>query len=146
MLITNIKFAMIARCYAENYRCLSNFDLSFEPLSVLLGANGSGKSSVIGLIAKLRDFILGRGDSLELFPPATLTRWDRRTEQTFELTLRHDLGSFLYRLRISHVPEQSLNKVQEETLKLDGRLLFAANPDKIQIYNDRHEPKVSAPW
>ena len=133
---------MLARCYAENYRCLSNFDLSFEPLSVLLGANGSGKSSVIGLIAKLRDFILGRGDSLELFPPATLTRWDRRTEQTFELTLRHDLGDFLYRLRLSHVPEQSLNKVQEETLKLDGKPLFAANPDKIQIYNDRHEPRV----
>ena len=35
-----------------------------------------------------------------------------------------------------------LNKVQEETLRLDGKLLFAANPDKIQIYNDRHEPQV----
>lgn len=133
---------MLARCYAENYRCLSNFDISFEPLSVLMGANGSGKSSVIGLIAKLRDFILGRGDSLKLFPPSTLTRWDRRTEQTFELTLRHELGDFLYRLRLSHVPEQALNKVQEETLKLNGKPLFIANPEKIQIYNDRHEPKV----
>jgi predicted ATPase len=133
---------MIARCYAENYRCLSNFNLPFEPLSVLLGANGSGKSSVLGLVAKLRDFILGRGTSLELFPPESLTRWDKRTEQTFELSLRHELGEFLYRLRLSHVPEKSLNKVQEETLMLDGKFLFAATAEKIQLFNDRHEPKV----
>jgi len=79
---------MFTRCYADNYRCLSNFTLPLEPLSVLLGANGSGKSTVFFLIAKLRDFILGRGNSLELFPPETLTRWDKRIEQTFELGLR----------------------------------------------------------
>jgi ABC-type cobalamin/Fe3+-siderophores transport system ATPase subunit len=141
MLIRSIKFAMLVRCYAENYRCLSNFDLSFEPLSVLLGANGSGKSSVIGLIAKLRDFLLGRGTSLELFPPETLTRWDKRIEQTFELVLKLDSGEYLYRLRISHVPEAANNKVEEETLKVNGQLLFTSNVGKILLYNDQHAVK-----
>src|SRR5438552_3123864 len=81
---------MFLRLYADNYRCLSNFTLQFESLSVLLGPNGSGKSTVLGLVANLRDFILGRGKSLDLFPPETLTRWDKRIEQTFELGVRLD--------------------------------------------------------
>ena len=128
---------MFTRCYADNYRCLGSVTLPLEPLSVLLGANGSGKSTLLGLIAKLRDFILGRGTSLDLFPPETLTRWDKRLEQTFELALRLDHGEYVYRLRISHKPEQALNKVIEETVKLDGQPLFTSDDQRIQLYNDR---------
>jgi predicted ATPase len=131
---------MLTRCYADNYRCLSNFTLPLEPLSVLLGANGSGKSTVLVLIAHLRDFILGRGNSLELFPPATLARWDKRIEQTFELGLRLNEGEYLYRLRIRHeAPERALNKVIEETLSLNGQPLFAADDQIIHLYIDSHK-------
>jgi predicted ATPase len=130
---------MFSRFYADNYRCLSNFTLPLEPLSVLLGANGSGKSTVLFLIAKLRDFILGRGRSLDLFPPETLTRWDTRIEQTFELGLRLEQGEYIYRLRIRHeAPERALNKVIEETLSLNGRPLFAADDQRIRLYIDSH--------
>src|SRR5438093_342033 len=118
---------MFTRCYADNYRCLSSFELTLEPLSVLLGPNGSGKSTMLSLVAKVRDFILGRASSLELFPPETLTRWDKRSEQTFELGLKLDTVLYGYRLRISHRPEQALNKVMEESLKLDGQPLFASD-------------------
>ncbi len=132
---------MFVRCYADNYRCFGNFTLALEPLSVLLGANGSGKSNVVGLFANLRDFILGRGRSLDLFPPETLTRWDKRIEQTFELGLKLEPGEYTYRLRIRHeAPERALNKVVEEKLILDGRPLLAADLQGIQLYNDRHAP------
>ncbi|SRR6266567_2140924 len=134
---------MFLRCYADNYRCLSNFTLPLKPLSVLLGANGSGKSTVLALFAKIRDFILGRGSSLELFPPETRTRWDKRIEQTFELGLRLDQGEYTYRLRIRHeAPERALNKVIEERLTLDGKPLFAADDKKTTLYNDSHEGKA----
>jgi predicted ATPase len=130
---------MFTRCYADNYRCLANFELPLEPLSVLLGANGSGKSTVLVLIASLRDFILGRGNSLELFPPQTLARWDKRIEQTFELGLTLDEGEYKYRLRVRHeAPERALNKVIEETLSLNGQPLFAANDQIIHLYIDSH--------
>jgi predicted ATPase len=139
----SIKQFMFARCYVDNYRCFTSFTLPLAPLSVLLGANGSGKSAVIGLIAKLRDFILGREKSLDLFPPRTLTRWDKRIEQTFELTLTLDPGEYTYRLRIRHeAPERALNKVVEEKLTLDGRPLFASDDHLIRLYNDRHEQKA----
>src|SRR2546428_10824581 len=128
---------MFLRLYADNYRCLSNFTLQFESLSVLLGPNGSGKSTVLGLVANLRDFILGRGKSLDLFPPETLTRWDKRIEQTFELGVRLDQGEYTYRLRIRHeAPEKGLNKVVEERLTLDGKPLFASDHELVQLYND----------
>jgi len=134
---------MFVRCYADNYRCFGGFALPLGPLSVLLGANGSGKSTLVGLFAKLRDFILGREKSLDLFPARTLTRWDKRIEQTFELTLKLNQGEFTYRLRIRHeAPERALNKVIEEKLTLDGRPLFASDDQRILLYNDRHEQKA----
>ena len=140
---------MFTRCYADNYRCLSNFTLPLEPLSVLLGANGSGKSTVLILMANLRDFILGRGNSLELFPPETLTRWDERNIQTFELGLRLDQGEYIYRLRLRHEePEKTLNKVIQETLTLNGRPLFEGDDQKIRLYNDLHAegPQLLPDW
>ncbi len=130
---------MLTRFYADNYRCLSSFELQLEPLSVLLGPNGSGKSTVLSALAKIRDFILGRGTSLELFPPETLTRWDKRIEQTFEWSLRLEHGLYLYRLRIRHEqPQRALNKVIEESLTLDGRPLFASDDKQVKLYNDSH--------
>jgi len=140
---------VFVRLYADNYRCLSNFTLQFESLSVLLGPNGSGKSTVLALVADLRDFILGRGKSLDLFPPETLTRWDKRIEQTFELGLRLEHGEYTYRLRIRHeAPERGLNKVVEEKLTLDGQPLFASDHEHIQLYNDFHSkgPQLLPDW
>ena len=97
---------MFARCYADNYRCFTSFTLPLEPLSFLLGANGSGKSTVVGLFAKLRDFVLGRGKSIDLFPTESRTRWDKRIEQTFELTLRLDQGEYTYNRQVSNRVQQ----------------------------------------
>ena len=125
--------------YADNYRCFSAFTLELNPLSVLLGPNGSGKSTGLSLFAKLRDFVVGRGRSLDLFPPETLCRWDTRIEQTFELGVKlAEHGDYVYRLRIRHeAKEQALNKVVEETLSLNGKPLFEGTDQGIRLHNDR---------
>lgn len=129
---------MFTRVFADNYRCLANFEISLETLSVLLGPNGSGKSACLLLISKLRDFILGRGDSLDHFPAESLTRWDTRKEQTFEFGARLAHGDYLYRLRLHHQPERALNKIVEETLTLDGNRLFDTRDEKTHLYNDQY--------
>jgi predicted ATPase len=130
---------MFVRLYADNYRCFSAFTLEFSSLSVLLGSNGTGKSTVLTLFAKLRDFVTGRGRSLDLFPPETLCRWDKRIEQTFELGVKlEEHGEYVYRLRIQHqAKEQALNKVVEETLSLNGKPLFEGTDQKVRLHNDR---------
>jgi len=130
---------MFVRLYADNYRCFSAFTLDLNPLSVLLGSNGTGKSTVLALFANVRDFVTGRGRSLDLFPPETRCRWDTRIEQTFELGVKlEDHGEYVYRLRIRHeAPERSLNKVVEETLFLNGKPLFEGTDQKIRLHSDK---------
>jgi predicted ATPase len=130
---------MFVRLFADNYRCFSAFTLELSSLSVLLGPNGTGKSTILALFAKLRDFVTGRGQSLDLFPAETLCRWDQRIEQTFELGVKlDDYGEYVYRLRIRHeAPERALNKVVEEALSLNGKPLFEATDQEIRLHNDR---------
>jgi len=129
---------MFVRLYADNYRCFSAFTLELGSLSVLLGSNGTGKSTVLALFAKVRDFVTGRGKSLDLFPAESLCRWDKRIEQTFELALNlEEQGEYVYRLRIRHeAPERALNKIVEETLSLNGKPLFEGNDQEIRLHND----------
>jgi predicted ATPase len=130
---------MFVRLYADNYRCFSAFTLELNSLSVLLGSNGTGKSTVLALFAKVRDFVMGRGRSLDLFPPETLCRWDTRIKQTFELGVKLEAhGEYLYRLCIEHqAKERALNKVVEETLFLNGKPLFEGNDQEIRLHSDR---------
>ena len=60
---------MLKRLYIDNYKCLTNFDIRFEELTLLLGPNGCGKSAVFEVVGKLRDFIRGDARIGELFPP-----------------------------------------------------------------------------
>lgn len=133
---------MITRLYADNFRCLSNFEMEFEPLTVLLGPNGSGKSAALGLVSGLRDFILGRTTLAKLFPPESRTRWDKRFRQTFELGVRLDGKDYKYRLVVSHHEgparrENALsNRLEDESLICDNQLLFGATREETRLFND----------
>ncbi len=43
---------MIAKLQIENYRCLRDVTLTLEPMTVFVGANASGKSSVFGALTQ----------------------------------------------------------------------------------------------
>jgi predicted ATPase len=66
---TESDLLMITRLDADNFRCLSNFEMECGPLTVLPGPNGSGKSAALGLVSGPRDIILGRTTLSKLFAP-----------------------------------------------------------------------------
>lgn len=45
---------MIERVFIDNFRCFSSFELRLDRVNLLLGANGSGKSSLMEVIATIR--------------------------------------------------------------------------------------------
>ena len=50
---------MLKRLYVHNYKYLVNFEINFEQdISLFLGANGSGKSTVFEVLNKLRRVII----------------------------------------------------------------------------------------
>lgn len=49
--------ATIRRLVVENYRSLGQIDITLEPLSVLVGANGAGKTNLLDALRFLRDAV-----------------------------------------------------------------------------------------
>ncbi|MFP4381463.1 MAG: AAA family ATPase, partial [Candidatus Sumerlaeia bacterium] len=41
---------MLKRLYIDNYKCFENFEVEFSNINLLLGANASGKSTVLEVL------------------------------------------------------------------------------------------------
>jgi predicted ATPase len=63
---------MLKRIYANNYRCLVNFELNLDRLTLLMGPNGGGKSALFDLVYGIRRLIVDKASIAEVFPPADL--------------------------------------------------------------------------
>ena len=129
---------MLKRLHVDNYKCLTNFDLSFGELTLILGANGSGKSAVFEVVRKLRDFICGDARAGAVFSPADITRWSKKAEQHFELEIDIPGDLCLYRLVLEHSPERRLVRVKREELLGNGKPLFLFENGEVQLYHNNH--------
>ena len=66
---------MIKRVYADNFRCLVNFELRLDRLNLLLGENGTGKTTVFEVVYRIQQFLAGSAKVTALFPSTEQTRW-----------------------------------------------------------------------
>lgn len=139
---------MLKRIYIDNYKCLTNFDLRLGELTLLLGANGCGKSAVFEVVEKLRDFVRGDARIGELFSATDLTHWNENTLQHFELEIDISEGPCLYRLTVEHEPERRFVRVQREELLFNSKPLFVFAEGEVQLYRDDHSegPRYSFDW
>lgn len=114
---------MLTRLYIDNYKCFSNVELELGPLQLLLGANGTGKSSVLDVIAELQALLTGR--STIFFSPS-LTRWENRTRQTFELDVRRpsDDTKFRYHVELELDYSKHTRTIVRESLACNDRTLY----------------------
>jgi ATPase subunit of ABC transporter with duplicated ATPase domains len=127
---------MITRLYADNFRCLVNFELKFDRLNLLMGLNGSGKSSVFDVLRRLQYFISGDCRLQAAFPARELTRWQSSPEQRFELDLDIPEGKLRYVLLLEHMDGGQKSRVREETLTEQGKPLFERRMGEVHLYRD----------
>lgn len=67
---------MLKRLYVHNYKCLVNFEINFDQdISLFLGANGSGKSTVFEVLTKLRRMIVDEDKVENIFNENDCPRW-----------------------------------------------------------------------
>jgi AAA15 family ATPase/GTPase len=127
---------MLKRIFADNFRALVNFEFRLGSLSLLLGGNGSGKTSVFDVLGNLRDLIVLGRPAGELFA-FTRTQWDTRDVQRFELDVQSSGGTYRYALEIQH-PEETPGKpvIRSEQVTLDGALLYRFSAGEVQLYRD----------
>ena len=134
---------MLVRPDTTNYRCLVNFE--FQPTSkqLIVGRNGVGKTSVLDVLAALRDFAV-RGLPCEgLLMGKTLTRWQQVGEQRFELDVKGNSGVYRYTLVVDEVGQPSRPRVRQETLEFNNKPVFRFQEGSIGLFSNQQKSKPS---
>jgi predicted ATPase len=135
---------MITRLYVNNYRCLVAFDMKFDSLEVLCGANGTGKSSVFDAVKFICDLATGRcffggqsGDiNNRIITKLELCHWLDSTNQEFELELKADDHDFKYIIHIGQVPSHEPRIIKEMAF-CDNRELYTRDLDGVHFDQGR---------
>ena len=124
---------MLTRIYIDNFKCFSNLELSLGPLQLLLGPNGTGKSSVLEVIAGLQMLLMGRASTRI---GRSHTRWENRTRQTFEIDVLRppDRAVFRYHLELEsdHDSKQKI-KVAVESLTRDKDVIYRSTSGAAEL-------------
>lgn len=141
---------MITRLYVDNYKCLVNFELRLDELTLLLGPNGVGKTAVLDMIFALRRLLSGEAKVADrvVFPTRTLTRWQTRNRQVFEVDVALDRDELRYRLEVEHERATRRARIALERLESGGQPLFVFEMGEVRLYRDDHSPGPSfaADW
>ncbi len=127
---------MLTRVYIDNFRSFHNFEYKPEKKQLLLGANGSGKSSLLEVLRRLKSFV--KGDSSQ-FTQSTRTRWVDSPTQVFELEARLDSKRFEYRLELGYELVTKEQKVNLERLTVNGDNVFELAEGKIRFFPSTSE-------
>ena len=145
---------MLRRLYVDNYKCLVNFDLRLQELSLLLGPNGVGKTAVLDIMFALRRLLDGSAKITDgdAFSERTLTRWQAGRVQVFEVEVALATDGFIYRLEVDHDWRAKQARVLLERLVQkddagEGCLFEFANGE-VQLHRDDYSvgPRYTSDW
>ena len=119
---------------AANYRSLRDFKLALEPLTVVTGANGSGKSNVyraLRLVAQAADGRLA--DSLAQEGGIASVQWagphDTRSQQKRGVAIQGTQGRGPLRIRFGFATEDVAYEIALGLPKADGTSRFNLDPE-----------------
>ncbi|MDI1276107.1 AAA family ATPase [Methylobacter sp.] len=135
---------MLKRLYVHNYKCLVNFEINFDKdISLFLGANGSGKSTVFEVLTKLRRVIIGEEKVGNVFNGADSPRWLNEEAEDkniyFELDVEVESSIFRYLLVISFGSFEGMffdHKIKEERLYFNKKILIETKDKETILAGD----------
>ncbi len=133
---------MLTRLYIDNYRSFVNFECRFANKQLILGSNGSGKTSLFDVLATIRDFSAYGTQNDFMFVGATRTRWQDLPTQSFELETSHEDEHYTFRLTIDSGGQPARPRVVLEEVLHSGKPIFRFTKGEVQHYDDKYDPKV----
>ena len=138
---------MIRRFYADNFRCLTNFELELDETNIVLGPNGSGKTSFFDALRGIRDLTVRGVRIEEAFPQRDLSCLrNGGGVQRFELKLRIDQDIYGYTLSVAHDPDRNKICIHQEVLEHDKKPLFVYEKGIVQLYGDDYRKGLHYPF
>jgi hypothetical protein len=141
---------MLTRLYIDNFRALVNSELILGPRSLLMGFNGTGKSTFGDVLMRIQWLLWGQSKTDDVFGADTLTRWQRIPRQRFELDVTGPAGPYQYKLAIEHRDtggaDQPRTRIISETLTLDTKPLFHFEDGLVRLFHDNHSASAEYPF
>jgi predicted ATPase len=124
---------MLEKLAAHGFRTLVHTEVSFQPLTILIGKNGAGKTTILDVVQLIGKF--ARGGATRAFgPPPWSLGWQRTkgigTISTVDFTMvvsSQDKERYRYDLRLNERNQQV--KVEEERLMRETTHAVLANYD-----------------
>jgi hypothetical protein len=127
---------VLTRLYVDNYRTFSNFELKPGRVHLLLGRNGTGKSSVLDVLDNLRALICDGRDLDWAFASETICGWSKATRQRFEIDVTLGADEFRYVLEIEHKLDGTSAVSTLETLHVSGIHLYSLTRGLLRLFPD----------
>src|SRR5437016_6260855 len=115
---------MLTRLYIDNFRCFVNFEYRPARRQLIIGGNGSGKSSLQDALLRVRQLVLMGQRADELFGLGDRTRWLSQIHQTIEIEAVSGGHPFRYRLVLAPAGAPERMAVFEETLWAHDEMLL----------------------
>jgi energy-coupling factor transporter ATP-binding protein EcfA2 len=134
---------LLKRIYVDNYRCFVNFTFKPKEKQLILGINGTGKSVFFEVLGKLRDFASTGYKADQLFSLETRTRWQTVPQQSFELEVTGNGGTYVYTLWVETQEEKPRTRVLKESLDFNEKPLILFHRDQVHLFDDIHAEKAS---
>ena len=131
---------MLKKLYVDNFRCLTNLELELDETNVFLGANGTGKTSVLGVLRKIQDLIVRGRRVDEVFPLRDLSLGQSRNTQGFAIETCIERQTYRYELTVEHDHSHDRMRISKEVLEHDGRPIFELKMGEAQLYDDNYVP------
>ncbi|MEW6281795.1 MAG: AAA family ATPase [Candidatus Eremiobacterota bacterium] len=138
---------MIQRLYVHNYRCLENFELALAdlPSSLLIGKNGSGKSTVAQALWVLRSIASGK----RLGEVLTRTDFSRgRSDVPIRFEVEAKLGGRIYHYRLAAELPSGFRefRIREEGLRFDGHYDYFSREQAQVVLAGEREARFLVDW
>ena len=137
---------MLTRLYVDNFLCLTNFELTLDETNVLLGLNGTGKSSVLDALFRIQKLVARSAKIEDVLPTRDLTLSQRRDEQRLELDLETEEDAYHYKLLVQHDRDNRRMRIGEESLTHNEKPIFDFKDGNAQLYHDDYTEGPSYPF
>jgi predicted ATPase len=137
---------MLTRLYIDNFRCFVNFEYRPGRKELIMGGNGTGKSSLLDALLFARQFVAAGVPFEDSFILSQRTRWTNQPTQTLELDADLGNGVYTYRLVLDACDDPPRPRVLNESVNLEGRPIFGFAEGEVHLYNDSFEQTVSYPF
>lgn len=131
---------MITRIYVDNFRTLVNFEWKPGRVALLMGANGSGKTSLLHALAGVRQLVKFKHEVKDCFAGTSRARWETRNKLTIEIDVTLAEHAYSYKLLIEHDATSGDSRVVRETLHQSERALMEFADGELQMFNDDGSP------